>query len=199
MAYTANESIMGRNKYVLGFQGCVRTYHWVKAGSVAHSAATIAVTEFNPDWTVVNDVSDFDHSTVVCKSHQPVSAYEGAGLAGTPGSAFKLFLQNYNPPQLGFVRVHVEDLTPYPHIGTPGQGQTITSLDWVGRNHGTFKLGNVANSKGNGSVSGFDLRTTNFLYCDGHVENKSIVDTLKPWEWGDQIYSLDRGTDINTK
>ena len=96
------------------------------------------------------------------------------------------------------VRVHVQDLTPYPHIGNPAQGQTITSLDWVGRNHGTFKLGNVPNSKGNGVVSGFDLRTTNFLYCDGHVENKNIADTLRPWEWGDQIYSLNQGTDINT-
>ena len=41
-----------------------------------------------------------------------------------------------------------------------------------------------------------DMRTTNFLYCDGHVENKSIYDTLNPWEWGDWMYSLNPGQDI---
>jgi prepilin-type processing-associated H-X9-DG protein len=40
------------------------------------------------------------------------------------------------------------------------------------------------------------MRTTNFLYCDGHVENKNIADTLTPWEWGDYMYSLVPGNDI---
>ena len=62
-----------------------------------------------------------------------------------------------------------------------------TSLDFVGRNHG--------NPKSYGSVPGTtvaadcnsDLRQTNFLYVDGHVETKNLVDTLYPkFQWGDR-------------
>lgn len=78
MAYTANEAIMGINKYVLGFQGAARVYQFVKASQIRHSASTIVVTEFNQDWNVVNDVPDTSGGggpPFVCKSHRPVSAY----------------------------------------------------------------------------------------------------------------------------
>jgi prepilin-type processing-associated H-X9-DG protein len=53
---------------------------------------------------------------------------------------------------------------------------TNSRLDWVGRNHG----------KG-----AYDKKTTNFLYCDGHVETKNIKETLEPrFEWGEQFASL---------
>ena len=45
-----------------------------------------------------------------------------------------------------------------------------------------------------------DLRAlgpANFLYADGHVESKSILDTIPsdinqagPWEWGAKMYSI---------
>ncbi len=195
LAYTANEAIMGRNKFIGGFQSAIRTYQWVSASQIRHSAATILVTEFNPDWNVVNDVSDADGSTIVCKSHRPVCPYvlaQGAGSiingVGGPG-AYKLDQAPLhqlvgNAPALQ--RVYKSMLTPYPHFGSPAQGQTCSSLDWVGRVHGSFRLDN-----------GWDMRTTNFLYCDGHVENKNIADTLIPWEWGDEMYSLVPGSDIN--
>jgi prepilin-type N-terminal cleavage/methylation domain-containing protein/prepilin-type processing-associated H-X9-DG protein len=197
LAYTANEAVMGRNKFVPGFGNppAIRTYQWVRASRILHSAATILVTEFNPNWQVVNSFSDADGSTIVCKSHRPVCPYENQAQFGAAGA--------YQVDQAGnlggnnLARVHVENLTPYPTIGNPAMGNTVTSLDWVGRNHGTFKLGSVPTNNYKASVSGFDLRTTNFLYCDGHVEIKSIADTLRPWEWGDQMYSLNPGSDIN--
>ncbi len=37
----------------------------------------------------------------------------------------------------------------------------------------------------------------NFLYVDGHVETKTVYETLDPvFEWGDQLYSLKPGNDI---
>lgn len=194
MAYTANEAIMGRNKYIPGFQGAIRTYQWVRATRIAHSAQTIAVTEFNQDWHVVNDYSDADGTTIVCKSHRPVCPYEYLTDFGNAG-AYKVD-QAGNLGTFNLLRVRVDYMTPYPHIGNPAPGQTVTSLDWVGRNHGTFKLGNIPNYRGTGVIQGWDMRTTNFLYCDGHVENKNVADTLKPWEWGDEMYSLNPGSDI---
>jgi prepilin-type N-terminal cleavage/methylation domain-containing protein/prepilin-type processing-associated H-X9-DG protein len=199
MAYTANEAVMGRNKFVPGFGNppAIRTYQWVRASRIMHSAATILVTEFNQNWQIVNAYSDEDGSTIVCKSHRPVCPYENQGEIGGVG-AYAVDQAPYGfstQPQL--VRVHVENLTANPTIGNPAMGQTITSLDWIGRNHGQFKLGNVPSTNYKFMVQGFNLQTTNFLYCDGHVETKSIADTLRPWEWGDIMYSLNYGSDIS--
>jgi prepilin-type N-terminal cleavage/methylation domain-containing protein/prepilin-type processing-associated H-X9-DG protein len=186
MAYTANEAIMGKNKFILNFngQGNNRVYHWVKAAQISHSAITIAVTEFNQDWHVVTDVSDQDNSTPVCKSHRPVCAYKGI-----IGSKLKVETSSaYMPGRVGLLRVHPTDITANPVNLVPTSA--LSTLDWVGRNHGTEKLG-VVTYKGN-AISGWELKTTNFLYCDGHVENKNIFDTISSqWEWGDRMYSLD--------
>jgi prepilin-type processing-associated H-X9-DG protein len=81
-------------------------------------------------------------------------------------------------------RVHVEDLAPDPQVGASGN----TRLDWVGRNHGK-------NRKSNGI---FNEATSNFLYADGHVETKSIRDTVQPdnFEWGERFYSWEGGGSI---
>ena len=41
LAYTANEAVMGRNKFVPGFGNppAIRTYQWVRATRILHSAA----------------------------------------------------------------------------------------------------------------------------------------------------------------
>jgi prepilin-type N-terminal cleavage/methylation domain-containing protein/prepilin-type processing-associated H-X9-DG protein len=197
MAYTANEAIMGRNKYIIGFQGAVRTYQWVKASRVKHSADTILVTEFNQDWHVVCDGSDADAGTIVCKSHRPVNAYESLVQIGSAG-AYKLD-QAGNLAGKNLIRVDPSMLTPNPTIATVPLGQTVSSLDWVGRNHGSQKIGNLSyrTAKGKeGAISGWNFGTSNFLYCDGHVEIKNIAETLNPWQWGDEMYSLNPGNDI---
>jgi len=71
-------------------------------------------------------------------------------------------------------------MTPDPKPGFSPKSR----LDWVGRNHGTYKL----------DGAGWDLRKTNFLYLDGHVETKHIRDTVKPWQWGKTMYSLEPTT-----
>jgi prepilin-type processing-associated H-X9-DG protein len=58
-----------------------------------------------------------------------------------------------------------------------------TRLDWVGRNHGRQE--------------GYpDERRSNFLYVDGHVESKTIYETLSPFQWGQKFYSLDPNNDL---
>ena len=68
-------------------------------------------------------------------------------------------------------------------------GATVqSSLDYVGRNHGwPKKYGTVA-----GDIrAGWDLRVTNFLYVDGHVETRQLVSTIYPInQWGDRFYTL---------
>ena len=195
LAYTANEAIMGRNKLVKGFNGSpnVRTYQWVKAAQIQHSAATILVTEFNPDWHVVSGPSDAD-GTPICKSHRPVSGF--IPLGGT-NDFLDLDLPLGPPFQpYGLARARMENITAYPTLATLSLNGAKSTLDWVGRNHGSFKLQTVTAPDG-ATVVGWDTRTTNFLYVDGHVETKNLRDTMAPaWEWGDYMYSLNPGSDI---
>jgi prepilin-type N-terminal cleavage/methylation domain-containing protein/prepilin-type processing-associated H-X9-DG protein len=196
LAYTANEAIMGRNKLIQGFNGStnLRVYQWVKAAQISHSASTILVTEFNQDWHVVTGPSDSGDGVQICKSHRPVS-----GFIPTATADFLDLDLALGPPfqTYGFVRATMEAITANPNLATISLGGAKSTLDWVGRNHGTFKLQTVTAPDG-ATVIGWNMQTTNFLYVDGHVETKNLRDTMSPtWEWGDRIYSLNPGSDIH--
>jgi prepilin-type N-terminal cleavage/methylation domain-containing protein/prepilin-type processing-associated H-X9-DG protein len=178
IAYTVNEAIMPRNKFVIGFQGAVRPYQYVRAGQVRNSSNTILATEWNQDWRIVSDTGRSNPGETVCKSHRPVH--------GWVGQSGELNMELIAPDPFGrnvsAVRAKVTDLA-----GDPRAGQTFkTRLDWVGRNHGRKVLQN-----------GFDTRRTNFLFVDGHVETKNIKETIAPtWQWGEKFYSLNPNADI---
>ena len=89
-----------------------------------------------------------------------------------------------------FGQATTADMLPDPSSSTTWTTQPIqTTLNFVGRNHGLKKGGVVAGP--NGAIGVWDLRTTNFLYLDGHVETKNIADTVYPInQWGPQFYSL---------
>ena len=123
-----------------------------------------------------------DGNTSLCKSHRPVHGFYFDGpivdLPIGPGGSFG----RGGPP---LKRVKPTDLFPDPDSITVGTASN-TRLDWVGRNHGIKHITN-----------GQDIRKTNFLYCDGHVETKHITETLAPrFQWGDACYSLLGGDNI---
>ncbi len=76
-----------------------------------------------------------------------------------------------------------------PDDDAAGRRTVNCTLDYVGRNHGGPKrLGTVPGP--NGPIGGWDLRVSNFLYLDGHVETKNVAATLYPQnQWGDQFYT----------
>ena len=177
-AYTVNEAIMPRNKFVKGFQGALRVYQFVRASQIKKSAETILATEWNQDWRIVAESGRSSPDETVCKSHRPVHGFVATNLnmEMVGPDVFR------NPPPPVGRRALVSDLSPDPRAG----GAFNTRLDWVGRNHGTKKL-----------EAGFDTRKTNFLYVDGHVESKGIKETLQPrFEWGERFYSLSPNADI---
>jgi prepilin-type processing-associated H-X9-DG protein len=95
-----------------------------------------------------------------------------SGFVGTDGTVdmYELAIG------IGFRQVTAADLDPVP-TSTTYASPTSTRLDWVGRNHG--KPGTYP-----------DQRRTNFLYVDGHVETKTIYETLSPFQWGEHFWSL---------
>jgi prepilin-type N-terminal cleavage/methylation domain-containing protein/prepilin-type processing-associated H-X9-DG protein len=179
LAYTVNEAICPRNKFAPPL-ATHRRFQFVRAAQVKNTAETILATEWTPFWQLC---ADQGRSTPVqvCKSHRPVHGFLDVGgsqpnIDQVPGGTFGRTTPNY-------ARVKVDQLLgdPRPDVSTP-----ISRLDWVGRNHDKKKLKN-----------GFDIRRTNFLYCDGHVETKGIKETLEPkFQWGDKFYSLSPNADL---
>jgi prepilin-type N-terminal cleavage/methylation domain-containing protein/prepilin-type processing-associated H-X9-DG protein len=178
LAYTVNEALCPRNKFVLNFQNNnTRVYQYVRSSQVRYSASVILATEFNQDWHVVSGAGEVNTSATVAKTHRPVCGF----IALDPGVPFDFStLPPINPFGLKqYRRAQVSDLLPNPNAATISGSQC--RLDWVGRNHG----------KAITDSSGFNLMTSNFLYVDGHCETKNIRDTLSPkFEWGDDMYSV---------
>ena len=180
MAYTVNEAVMPRNKFQAGFQGAVRPYRLVNAGMIRDSSGVILATEFSTDARLVSDDARSGSGSQVVKSHRPVHGFFIARSGGA--SALDLdkapALDPFRPGSGGgsYAPVDESKLSPEPK---PGSGSN-SRLDWVGRNHGRAK-----------TQDGWVMKNTNFLYVDGHVETKHVRDTVRPFQWGQRVYSLD--------
>jgi prepilin-type N-terminal cleavage/methylation domain-containing protein/prepilin-type processing-associated H-X9-DG protein len=173
LAYTVNAAICPRNKFYPGFQGAKRAYQFVRAGAVKNSSETVLATEWNANWRLISAAGRVNPGLQACKSHRPVHGFKADGgvfdmekVAPTGGTAI--------------YRDTDKDVSAEPPTGA---GQPIASLlDWIGRNHGTGKVGE---------------RKSNFLYVDGHVETKHVRETVYPaFQWGHTYYSLAQNGDV---
>lgn len=167
-AYTVNEAIMPRNKFTVDFDGNPRVYQLVRASQIKGSSRTILATEMSQNPAMVSGNGRVGGGTV-SKSHRPVHGFE----CPTGGDGYEL-----DKVVVGFQAAYRHNYT-LPDGLSPAA--TANRLAWVGRVHGKARV--------NGA--GQDLRTTDFLYVDGHVENKRLAQTLYPeFQWGDKFYSI---------
>jgi prepilin-type N-terminal cleavage/methylation domain-containing protein/prepilin-type processing-associated H-X9-DG protein len=195
LAYMLNEAISPRGRFGRGVPSKTvnSPYHYVSAGRIRNSGGTILATE---NWGVQSLMLTKDQITgnlTASNSRRPVSGVDvtksnanGAGIA-TPPSAENLYTALR--PDL-FVAATTSDILPDPSASSAWtSGNIETTLDFVGRNHGNKSYGTVASPTG--AVGGWDMRQSNFLYVDGHVETKNVADTVYPKsEWGDAFYDL---------
>jgi prepilin-type N-terminal cleavage/methylation domain-containing protein/prepilin-type processing-associated H-X9-DG protein len=172
-AYAVNEAICPRNKWPQGFEGAGHAFQFVRAGNVTNPAGTILATEWTHNWQLNQSASKTDGQQSVCESHRGVHGFVIIG-----GQGPEIWKRPPAPGRPTYARVALSDV-----IGDPQPTGDIppTLLSAVGRNHGQKKI----DPRGN------DERRTNFLYADGHVETKNIVETIDPaWQWGDHFFSL---------
>jgi prepilin-type processing-associated H-X9-DG protein len=189
MSYMLNEALTPRSIFTVNFRSHnPRYYLFVKAAQVRNSAATILATEMWGIQKVMEASSNIPTDTSpVSNSRRPVSGISASlsnpPLAG-PDKAYLL------PIGGTFGWATVDKMTPdpaYTFSTTGGIPNPDTTLDFVGRNHGSKSVGGVAGS----SRGGWDLRKSNFLYVDGHVETKHVSETVYPLsQWGEKFYSL---------
>ena len=180
LAYTLNAALAPRNKFVgegddgtAGFQQGVRGYRYVKASRIQNPSGTVAATEWGPLSARTRGWADEGFNLM---SHRPVHGFIGEG--GSETARVNLHSledgETYRPAT-------ATDVEPDPQTAVLQDLPVRSRLDWVGRNHGERR--------------GYrDDRTSNFLYADGHVETKSVYETISPqgrFEWGERFYSLD--------
>jgi len=204
-AYTLNEGLCGRNKFTLNFQSppSTRTYHNVNLAQVDSQSQTILATEFVDEWGIVSGAARGNGSVAVCKSHRPTNpwvAYSGStptngtdnNTAAGSGVDFSIIPTTVSMGRANLLQTWqntsgtsfniIADYQAGNYL-TGASSTSQTRLDWVGRNHGYGEK--PADKK------------TNFLYADGHVETKTIAETIpanaqtnSPWEWGSQFFSI---------
>ncbi len=189
LSYMLNEELTPRSRLVAGQLGDVTPYHWVQASEVRNSAETIMATEMWGNQNIVSTTSQGSGGGAVSNSRRPVSGISGSASGLGAGMADKLYITS-NP--WGLVPATPGNLTSDPSttLSVPGVIPKVDcSLDFVGRNHGPRKLGSIAGDPLN--RSNWDLRKSNFLYLDGHVEPHHVAETIFPkYQWGAQFYSM---------
>lgn len=172
--FTANAAIMPANKFVVGASwGGANdpntVNQLVSADVVTRSSSTVAFTEFNNNWKAISDPSG---SGYICRSHRPVSVL----YATNPGSWD--WKQAMPGSDFSYQEGNSYNLLTKDQLASRGNlyDGASNQANCVGRHH-----------PGGDAING---GTANFAYCDGHVERKTILDTLKYREWGEYYYSI---------
>lgn len=197
LAYTVNEALCPRGVFQTDFAGYggtnARVYHFVQAGTVRDSSNVILATELWGIQSLVTTTSLISGGTISA-SRRPVNGLTSAANhpQNTSYPAVLPYTQSFSWAGTLDAQNPLMDLLPDPSTQlSPAAPLNYSTLDWVGRNHGAKKYGRVAGS----STAGWDLRQSNFLYLDGHVETKHISQTVYPrTQWTEaanpQFYTL---------
>jgi prepilin-type N-terminal cleavage/methylation domain-containing protein/prepilin-type processing-associated H-X9-DG protein len=174
MAYTANAAIVPRNKFTAILSGnpdrkntCVND-SWIKGGR-----GVILVTEFSRNWKAA---AVMEGGSLLSKSHRPVSAFWNIGsdtdeYKSSLGGGFQ-----YGHP--GVVNYGLQPASALEDQYGVIDGSMGPEVNVVGRHH-----------PGGDALGG----TANFLYVDGSVARKTILETMRKREWGQAYYSLTGG------
>lgn len=168
MAYTANEALIPRNKFV---GTSARHNQLVRASIVANISNTIITTEFVDNYAAITD------NNGISKSHRPIMPFWTAvGNFGNPTGwgaiGGGLWAYNIGNSDLG--------LQPYEQIMDPTNVGVITNkpVNAIGRHH----------PGGSGGVGGEG--TANFAFADTHVERMTVRESLQDEKWGERFYGL---------
>ncbi|MGD9110593.1 MAG: type II secretion system protein [Phycisphaerales bacterium] len=180
MALAGNGAIIIRNKFRESYSSNFRRFNrFVNSAQIKGPGRVILATEFNKNWKAIAKGGSSHHSSgVTVKSHRPITAFHSQDQGADVYRA---------DPYLGF------------RYGDTGRTFGIISIDSVnnsaiekvplnavGRHHsGTYK-GSIKTGMTKRQLGG----TANFLYCDGHIERKHVLETVENAEWGKRFYGI---------
>lgn len=173
-AFTVNEALCPRNRFVIGFEGTQKPSRLVKENLIDQRSRTILLTEWPADGQRLSGTN-----STLSLSYMPVHGFRGLGkMVGSDRYDLNMLATDSTKACSiygNFRKLDTNDLSadPTPYRLSPPR------LDWVGRNH-------------KGSRGNFNMKRSSFFYMDGHTELKSIYETVEKtcYEWGVKFYSL---------
>lgn len=197
MAYACNAAIVPRNKFKQANNSWDPArddpnpdspgnglWHnrFVQDTEIVTPGKTILATEFFQNWAAFSS-STSGQSEVKCASHRPINVfctvstndYHEYNIAKLVGIPAVLSYGNPDGPK-PFDLETTADLNRIWDKPVAGTSLSDRGPNSVGRHH----------PGGTGDYSG----TANFIYCDGHVDRKGVLETLQKHEWGLKYYSL---------
>jgi len=168
LAFTANDAVMPRNKFV----SVNRPYRLVRPsdidGSIGGASKTILATEFLSTFKWDSLYSGSGSQPNVIKSHRPVSP-----IIPRSAALNEPFQESLGGSVNRFTYAQVKDLI------QPGDSTVAvidsTPVNAVGRHHPP--------TKGNSG-------TVNFSFVDGSVSRSTVQQTVEKQLWGDRYFSL---------
>ncbi|TWT42044.1 hypothetical protein RAS1_31710 [Phycisphaerae bacterium RAS1] len=169
MAFTGNAAILIRNKSNGDLNGGQeRLNKLVTDGDIKEAGRTILVTEFNRNFLAITK----SEGCLKSVSHRPVNPFyhvgDGLNEYASTNPGFR-----YGPPN-----DRTYGLLPFRQIDAATASLIdvgVSEMNAVGRHHpGADDFGGK----------------TNFMYVDGSVQRKFLVNTLKDREWGDKYYGV---------
>ncbi len=179
MSYVANAAIIPRNKFTPVLSGGPRVNQFVRDSSVKYPGTTILMTEFLNNWKAIG--IQRDAGIVESKSHRPINPFFHVGSG---------YDEYKSPPQSpGFIYGTSSDQETYGLLPlTQVRDKTnildhtsgVSQINAVGRHHPTHDA--IYSKKFGGAA--------NFLYCDGHAESMTALDSVVKRQWGDRYYSI---------
>lgn len=186
MCYTANAALMPRNKFTMQSSGnAKRVNQFVNESAVTRTGSTILVAEFVNSTKAIT--SREDSNGLVVKSHRSITPFYNLSSGWDEYADSGRAPFQYGPDNGS------DTETPFGLV--PMNSTMMSGEELIGKNAPKGQKANVVGRHhpgGDKDMGG----TANFLYADGHVENKTILTTLQKREWGDRYYSLSGTNDV---
>lgn len=181
IAITGNAAIFPRNKFAGFTSSAERKNRLVNPAWIQASSRTILATEFfeSNNWQSIADAAGEKS-----KSHRPITPFVGVSSGADV----------YREPDTGSGAV---PRFKYPFVSeifdrNALAGRSFTSLI----DSSTPALNAVGRTHAGGGDSKYG-GSANFVFVDGHVERKNVVETIRERLWGEKFYSLTgRGTTV---
>lgn len=184
MSYTANAALIPRNKFNTALSGGQRVNIFVRENRVRRPGDTIMVAEYLNNWEALGIAQG---AGILSKSHRPINPFYHVG------SGFN----EYNAPQNtpGFIYGLPQDqvtygVLPYREIREKANildaSSGMSQINAVGRSHPTANSAYAAKYGG----------SSNFLFADSHVQNMTVMDSVRKRKWGNAYLSLSGASDV---
>jgi prepilin-type N-terminal cleavage/methylation domain-containing protein len=184
ISITANAAIIPRNKFTPAMSEGQRVNRFVNAGELRNPSSLILLTEFNNNWKALGVQQG---GGILVKSHRPILAFSHTSTGYKDNSVYKAplgtpyYVYGDNSATRNFGLKPIREVEQATDLLDGGAGHPINA---VGRHH-----------SGSGATKEFG-GCADFIYVDGHVARKTVLETLEKREWGTKFYSITGRNDV---